>query len=91
MNSGTSLLGTLWDLDFSPYYRGSSGSIQRSFNTLQYYTGTQNGVLITEVPAIQRFVKESFHCIYTLNFYADFHIIRYTCRKVHMSLYFPRV
>ena len=22
MYSGTSLLGTLWDLDFSPYYRG---------------------------------------------------------------------
>ena len=25
-----------------------------SFNTLQYYTGTQNGVLIIEVSAIQK-------------------------------------
>ena len=38
-------------------------SIQRSLNTLQYYTGTQNGVLITEVSAIRRFVIERFHCI----------------------------
>ena len=38
-------------------------SIQRSLNTLQYYTGTQNGVLTTEVSAIQRFVIERFHCI----------------------------
>ena len=38
-------------------------SIQRSLNTLQYYTGTQNGVLIIEVSAIQRFVIERFHCI----------------------------
>ena len=30
---------------------------------LQYHTGTQNGVLITEVSAIQRFVIERFHCI----------------------------
>ena len=37
-------------------------SIQRSLNTLQYYTGTQNGVLIREVSAIQRFVIERFHC-----------------------------
>ena len=29
-------------------------SIQRSLNTLQYYTGTQNGVLITEISSIQR-------------------------------------
>ena len=29
-------------------------SIKRSLNTLQYYTGTQNGVLITEVSSIQR-------------------------------------
>ena len=40
-------------------------SIQRSLNTLQYYTGTQNGVLITEVSAIQRFVIERSHCICT--------------------------
>ena len=32
--------------------------IQRSCNTLQYYTGTQNGVLIIQVSAIQRFVIE---------------------------------
>ena len=38
-------------------------SIQRSLNTLQYYTGTQNGVLITEVSTFQRFVLERFHCI----------------------------
>ena len=37
-------------------------SIQRSINTLQYYTGTQNDVLITEVSATQRFVIERFHC-----------------------------
>ena len=36
-------------------------SIQRSFNTLQYYTGTQNGVLNIEVFAIQRLVIERFH------------------------------
>ena len=35
---------------------------QRSLNTLQYHTGTQNGVLIIEVSAIQRFVIERFHC-----------------------------
>ena len=33
-------------------------SIRRSLNTLHYYTGTQNGVLIIEVSAIQRFVME---------------------------------
>ena len=38
-------------------------SIQRSLNTLQYYTGTQNGVLITEVSIIQRLVIEVFHGI----------------------------
>ena len=38
-------------------------SIQRSLNTPQYYTGTQNGVLIIEVSAIQRFIIESF-CMY---------------------------
>ena len=37
-------------------------SIQRSLNTLQYYTGTQNGVLIIEVSASQKFVIERFHC-----------------------------
>ena len=38
-------------------------SIQRSLNTLQYYTGTHNGVLSTEVSAIQRFVIERCNCI----------------------------
>ena len=38
-------------------------TIQRSLNTLQYYTGIQNGVPIIEVSAIQRFVIERFHCI----------------------------
>ena len=28
---------------------GMVSSLQRSLDTLQYYTGTQNGVLITEV------------------------------------------
>ena len=59
--SGASLLGTLWNLDFSPITEVSS--LQRSLNTLQYYTGTQNGVLITEVSAIMRFVIERFPCI----------------------------
>ena len=40
-------------------------SIQRSLNTLQYFTGTQNGVLTIEVSAIQRFAIERFHCIRT--------------------------
>ena len=57
-----------------PLYKGHVGtiilvlitedsSIQRSFNTLQYYTGTQNGVLIIEVSTFQRFVIERFQCI----------------------------
>ena len=37
-------------------------SIQRSLNTLQYYTGTQDGVLIIEVSTFRRFVVERFHC-----------------------------
>ena len=41
-------------------------SIQRSLNTLQYYTGTQNGVLIIEVSAIQRFAIERFLCTCTV-------------------------
>ena len=39
-------------------------SIQRSHNTVQHYTGTQNGVLIIEVSVIRRFVIERFHCMY---------------------------
>ena len=57
-----------------PLYQGHFGTlilvlstevsaIQRSLNTLQYYTGTQNGVLTTEVSAIQRFVIDRFRCI----------------------------
>ena len=38
-------------------------SIQRSLHTVQYYTETQNGVLIMEVSVIQRIVIERFHCI----------------------------
>ena len=52
-----------------PLYKGHFGtiilvlitevsSIQRLFDTLQYYSGTQNGVLTIEVSAIQRFVIE---------------------------------
>ena len=65
--SGTSLLRTLWDIDFSPYYRGvlNSEVTYTYCNTLQYYTGTQNGVLIIEVSAIQRFAIERFYCIRT--------------------------
>ena len=57
-----------------PLYKGHVGtiilvlitevsSIERSFNTLQYYTGTQNSVLIIEVSTFQRFVIEKFQCI----------------------------
>ena len=57
-----------------PLYNGHIGSTilvlitevsskQRSFNTLQCYTGTQNGVLIMEVSTFQRFVIERFQCI----------------------------
>ena len=56
-----------------PLYKGHFGtlnpvlitevySIQRSLNTLQYYTGTQNGVLTIEVSTFQRFVIERSHC-----------------------------
>ena len=61
--TGTSLLRTLWD--FNLVLNTEVSSIQRSFNTLQYYTGTQNGVLITEVSTFQRFVIEKSHCIYS--------------------------
>ena len=70
--SGTSLLRSLWDLDVSPYYRGVL--TLDSFNTLQYYTGTQNGVLIIVVAAIQRFVIERFHCICVCTLYVHTHV-----------------
>ena len=46
--SRTSLSWTLWNLNSSPYYVliTEVSSIQRSFDTLQYYTETQRGVLI---------------------------------------------
>ena len=58
-----------------PLYKGHFGtlilvlitevsSIQRSFDTLQYYTGRQNGVLIIEVSTFQRFAIERSHCTY---------------------------
>ena len=43
-------------------------SIQRSLNTVQYYTGTQNGVLNIEVSTFQSFVIERFHCTYSSKF-----------------------
>ena len=57
-----------------PLYKGHFGvlilvlntevsSIQRSLNTLQYYIGTRNGVLIIEVSTFQRFVIERSHCV----------------------------
>ena len=55
-----SLLRTLLDLDLVLITEVSS--IQRSLNTLHYSTGTQGGVLIIEISAIQRFVIERFHC-----------------------------
>ena len=56
-----------------PLYKGHIGTIisvfiievsliQRSFNTLQYYTGTQNCVLLKEVSTFQRFVIETSQC-----------------------------
>ena len=63
--SGTSLLRTLWDF-----------SIQSSPNTLQYYTGGQNGVLITEVSTFQRFGIERPHCTCLLSvFNMCYHIL----------------
>ena len=53
--SGTSLLGGHFGTLILVLNKEVS-SIQRSLNTLQYFTGAQNGVLITEVSAIQRFV-----------------------------------
>ena len=39
--SGTSPLGTLWDLDFSPYYRGSLIlEVTYVFHYSTYYNGT---------------------------------------------------
>ena len=63
--SGTSLLGGHFGT-LILVLNTEVSSIQRSLNTLQYFTGAQNGVLITEVSAIQRFVIERFHCIMIL-------------------------
>ena len=54
-------------------------SIQRLFDTLQYYTGTQNGVLIIEVFAIQKLVIGRFHCTYVRTYY---NIKMLTCTTV---------
>ena len=57
-------LSILWDLDFSPYiYRGVLNSEVTQYTTV--HTGTQNGVLIIEVSAIQMFV--SFHCTVSIH------------------------
>ena len=71
--SGTSNLNNL-DLNFIVPNTGGS-SIQMSF-ILQYYTGTQNGVLIIKVLAMQRFV-ERFHCS---SFFREIHM---KCQYVH--------
>ena len=57
-----------------PLYKGHVGTIilvlitevsshLEVINTLQYYTRTQNGVLIIEVSTFQRFVTERLHFI----------------------------
>ena len=55
-------------------------SIQRLIYTLQYYTVTQNGVLITEVSAIQRFAIARFHC-------TCMYVYMYLCTCVKSSVY----
>ena len=62
-------------------------SIQRSFNTLQYYTGTQNGVLIIN-PAIEGLVIERF-LLCTLSIHMYVHgdegiFLIYARKYVHM-------
>ena len=80
--SETSLLRTLWDLKFS----GTEvSSIQRSFNTLQYYKGRQKGVLNTEVSTFQRFVIERFHCICMYVCMYVYRVCQYTCMYVSIS------
>ena len=62
-------------------------SIQRSFTTLQYYTGTQNGVLIIDFSAIQRFVIVRLNCIYLkLHKLAVGDIYTYLRMYVHMYI-----
>ena len=41
-------------------------SIQRPFNILQYYMGTQNGVLLINVTSIPRSVTGKFHSVLLL-------------------------
>ena len=60
MYSGTSLLRTLWDLRMSPDDKGFLHS--EVVNTLQYYTGTENSVLIIDISTFQRFVIERSNC-----------------------------
>ena len=59
-------------------------SIQRSLNTLHYYTGTQNGILTTEVSAIQRFVIERFHCTYLSTYIQCMHVMYITGEPVYL-------
>ena len=60
-------------------------SIQRSFNTLQYYTGTHNGVLIIEVSAVQRFVIEGSHCAVIPHIYIA-HVL-YSFTQLYLIVY----
>ena len=71
-----------------PLYKGHFGtlipvlitefsSMQRSLNTLQYYTGTQNGVLIIEVSTFQSFLIEWFHCTMSCKYIHTYHM--YSC------------
>ena len=78
--SGTSLLKTFGTLILVLITEVSS--IQRSLNTLQYYTGTENGVLIIEVPAIQRIVIERLHCTCT---YVQ--ILIHVCANTYTCMY----
>ena len=68
-------------------------SIQRSLNTLQYYTGTQNGVLIVEASAIQRLYREVplyLHtCTYT-NAHTHIHVCVMQIHFVQTSIYVCR-
>ena len=90
--SGTSLLRTLQDLKFIIVHITVVSSIQRSFNALQYYTGTQNGVLIIEISTFQRFVIERSHCIHSP--YACSKPYQFplstSLKRIHSSVSFPK-
>ena len=74
MQDKRKIIQTHYMCTVGPLYKGHFGtlilvlitevsSIQRSFNTLQYYTGTQNGVLIIKASTTQRFAMERSQCI----------------------------